>query len=304
MMSDDKNIESQAQAEKSEVDKLLQKKNFGEGLKVAREKAGLSLSAVSENLLISIDVIKALENSQAELLPAFTFTQGYIRSYARLLNISADEIVTAYISMAPNSKQVSIPHSVLPVQNSTRNDMFKYINIILAVFVIVALLVWLYQTDFSVEKLASTGSTTNQQPVLKSFDVKKTSYSDEKIALENVEDKEQEGNTLDLANAESDADISTIDTLVLATTGESWCEVHDADGQRLYYQLLKKNNEIKLQGRAPFNVFLGNAPDVRLEINGKIVSFDHLISRGKKTVSLKVELDKQLNIKVQNILNR
>ncbi|VAW60479.1 hypothetical protein MNBD_GAMMA08-2123, partial [hydrothermal vent metagenome] len=85
----------------NEVKDLLQKKDFGASFRPAREKLGLSQVEVAEHLLISIDVIKALENSQADALPALTFTQGYIRSYARMLNVPADEIINDYVQMAP-----------------------------------------------------------------------------------------------------------------------------------------------------------------------------------------------------------
>ena len=100
----------------NEVNELLQKKDFGAELKIAREKSGLSIIDVAENLLINADIIKAIESSQAEALPPLTFTQGYIRSYARLLNISADKIINDYVQMVPDEKQTLSPHSVLPVQ--------------------------------------------------------------------------------------------------------------------------------------------------------------------------------------------
>ena len=44
--------------------------NFGEGLKRAREAAGLSIGDVAEKLLVSADIISAIDNSQADALPA------------------------------------------------------------------------------------------------------------------------------------------------------------------------------------------------------------------------------------------
>ncbi len=57
------------------------------------------------------------------------------------------------------------------------------------------------------------------------------------------------------------------DTLVMELSGPSWAEVSDADGDRLVYGLLAEGTVHVVHGQAPFTVFLGNAPGVRLSLN-------------------------------------
>jgi len=77
--------------------------------------------------------------------------------------------------------------------------------------------------------------------------------------------------------------------LVLNAADSSWVEVKDATEKRLYYQLLNAGEQISLEGQPPYSVFLGNARQVRVEINNQIVDFDHLIKGNRKTVNMKVE---------------
>ncbi|MDQ7075057.1 MAG: DUF4115 domain-containing protein [Gammaproteobacteria bacterium] len=57
------------------------------------------------------------------------------------------------------------------------------------------------------------------------------------------------------------------DVLLLSSTGDSWAEVFDANGYRLLYDMLKVDRSKRLQGSAPFKVFLGNSPLVTLSLN-------------------------------------
>lgn len=286
----------------SEVDDLLQKKEFGSELRNAREKAGLSISDVAEKLLISTDIIKAIENSQAEALPALTFTQGYIRSYARLFNLPADEVINTYIQMAPNSKQVLTPHSVLPAQKSTNDSFVKVFSFIFMVTGLIVLFFWMDQTDFSLDI-----NKTDVLPAIKTIESNDTQVNtnivielsplpDAQIKEEFIEVTEaqpvQSANEIELVNKQ-DPDSSSIvisnDKIIITATGESWCEIQDSEGKRLFYQLLGVDEEIQLEGIAPFEVFLGNAPKVRIEINNKIVDFEHLINANSNIANLKIE---------------
>lgn len=55
---------------------------------------------------------------------------------------------------------------------------------------------------------------------------------------------------------------------------DSWVEVYDGDGERLYYDFAKKGRTLELRGTTPYRVLLGYARDARIEYNGQV--FDHL----------------------------
>ena len=59
------------------------------------------------------------------------------------------------------------------------------------------------------------------------------------------------------------------DKLKLRLTGDSWVEIHDRDGNRLYENLARTGDEISLAGTAPFSVKLGFSQAVSLEFNGE-----------------------------------
>lgn len=68
--------------------------------------------------------------------------------------------------------------------------------------------------------------------------------------------------------------------LALQFTYESWVEVHDADGQRLFWNLVAPGRELRVTGKAPLRVLLGNAVSVGVTMNGTSVNIVPLVDRG------------------------
>ena len=62
----------------------------------AREKLGLSQKEVAEKLFLPITVIKYIEEGEFDRLPRQAFIRGYLRSYARVVQLSGDHIVELY----------------------------------------------------------------------------------------------------------------------------------------------------------------------------------------------------------------
>ncbi|MEM7208460.1 MAG: RodZ domain-containing protein [Pseudomonadota bacterium] len=58
------------------------------------------------------------------------------------------------------------------------------------------------------------------------------------------------------------------DVIRMSTSSETWVEVVDANGIRLIYDMLSSTRERAMRGTAPFQIFLGNTPDVAIFVNG------------------------------------
>jgi len=65
----------------------------GASLKAARERKGLSLDEAAQALKLAPRQIKALENEDFGQLPGRTFARGFVRNYARLLNLDGEALV-------------------------------------------------------------------------------------------------------------------------------------------------------------------------------------------------------------------
>ncbi|UJF18959.1 cytoskeleton protein RodZ [Vibrio sp. SS-MA-C1-2] len=89
MTIEDKNISNEPLTEQN-----TQKP--GEILRFAREKLGLSQQEIATQLRLNISVVKHIENDEFNKMPVATFTRGYLRSYAKLVNVETDDVLKAF----------------------------------------------------------------------------------------------------------------------------------------------------------------------------------------------------------------
>lgn len=69
---------------------------IGAVMRETREEMGLTLEAVSENINIRVQQLEAIENAEFDKLPGMTYAIGFIRSYAKVLDLDADNLVRHY----------------------------------------------------------------------------------------------------------------------------------------------------------------------------------------------------------------
>ena len=66
--------------------------------------------------------------------------------------------------------------------------------------------------------------------------------------------------------------------LTLKFSSDSWAEVYDATGQRLFYDVGAASSAHTVRGAAPLRVVLGNASGVALEFNGRPASIPSTVA--------------------------
>lgn len=297
----------------SDTEEPMPNREFGLSLKQARESTGMTASEVAEKLLISVDIIKAIDNSDAESLPAATFTQGYIRSYARILQINADEAIQAYNEVIPSGKQVLTPNSVLSSKKSASSGSHKSAMMLITTIMVVGLVFWAYDNFYKIPKFESDQFSlqsdlqdeTDTSMGFQSDAV--TDYNDDQtidlVLPEESPDSEVMPDTAQasdetgmLENIQPEVEPEVVigsgkDVVVIMATEDSWCEVIDANGKKLAFQVIRGDQKMTLKGNAPFKVVLGNASKVEIVINNEPVKFGHLVSASGKIANLSIAAD-------------
>jgi len=84
----------------------------GERLRIAREQLGLSQQTVAERLCLKVSTVRDIEENKSPQDLASTFLRGYIRSYARLVHISEEELLPMMAKQTPvRDSKVEVMHS-------------------------------------------------------------------------------------------------------------------------------------------------------------------------------------------------
>jgi hypothetical protein len=69
---------------------------IGASLEEARNRAGLSIDEAADATKIRVKYLAALEAEDWAVLPSTAYAKGFLRTYARMLGLDADELVDAY----------------------------------------------------------------------------------------------------------------------------------------------------------------------------------------------------------------
>lgn len=123
--------------------------SLGEVLQAARLAKELTQQDISNNLRYSVKQVNALETGQFELLPDAMITRGFIRNYAKLLEIDAEPLLASYRQSVSSDtdKVIAVRSSMRPVQLTKESQPWlKYI--LASILVLLFLLAWLFYVDY------------------------------------------------------------------------------------------------------------------------------------------------------------
>ncbi|VAW56505.1 hypothetical protein MNBD_GAMMA07-2209 [hydrothermal vent metagenome] len=312
----------------NEVNELLQQKSFGTSLKLARKKSEVTYDQVAENLLLSIEMIKAIENSQVNVLPSAAYTKGYLRNYARLLGLPEDEIINDYLRRVPNTEpKVELVPKTAEIINDDkklgRDQITKFVSSTAIISVLIVFVFWMFNSDdeqvpelidvqkdllIQDSKALTSGVNIESNGAIKNAGLK-PAETKTNAALNNmgVVKKTVTVDTATLNDSQVKSSVALAESvnqpsnllkyqMVLTATGESWCEIKDSTGKRLCFRLLTNGVTKTMTGVPPFNIFLGDARVVSIELNGKLIGHESSIPKYSKFVRINIDKDGEITL--------
>ena len=140
--------------------------SYGACLAAARESLGLSQESVAKQLYLNRHLIDEIEQEAFHPSVAGVYRRGYVRSYARLLGLDEDDILTAYDAAQPTKKPASFFESTF-MSYSDNPSLVAWLKrpSILFLFIIAALLSVLL-LGWVVDRWWQPAVPTNHQQVL------------------------------------------------------------------------------------------------------------------------------------------
>lgn len=110
-------------------------------LMAQRETLELSLQQVADQLHLTMHFVRAIESDSYDKLPGDVFVRGYIRTYARLLRLDADQVLMIYDEF--NSHKIARKEEAIKRRDRRRKDKNRPWVIVSGVaFVAVAVALW------------------------------------------------------------------------------------------------------------------------------------------------------------------
>ncbi|MGI9327252.1 MAG: helix-turn-helix domain-containing protein [Pseudomonadales bacterium] len=269
----------------------------GGRLRAARAAMNVEIREVADALNLPTGTIEAIEANAYELLPNRVFARGYVRAYAKLVELEPDAIVQAF-------QAASEPHGQTPVTNSAvsrvvaveqltfaerlgalrtrletrvQENPLQALGLTAAGLSVLFVLLWLLSRD------APSVAEPREEPAAGV----PVAPAVNRASTEDVAPGAQRGGFTDVSEVEttvagrSSPVAGPADSVVRLGPGEDrlrfsfvadcWVEVRNGEDQVLYSDLGQSNKQLELTGQGPFRILLGYAPGVQLAFNGENV---------------------------------
>ena len=297
--------------------------SLGTSLREARERLGLSIADVANQVKFATRQIEALEADNFQQLQGATFLRGFVRSYAKILHLDAQplldklpvtQLMTQLLSPSPVETQ-------FPAMLSTRRQNLFWSGSALVLAVILVAFGLMYSPSpietFPIEKLkvelvetplslpaeiktlaelaVAASSVEVAVPKPKSSAVtaaKSVAQVTPPIPPTKPASQPQVAAQTD-ARADARADegdtASKTSVLRLVFGDESWTEIKDRDGKILSSKVNQPGSELRLKGRPPFAMLIGRALSVRLFHDDDEVDLKPYINKYSEVAHLTLE---------------
>ncbi len=234
---------------------------LGTQLREARETQEYSVAEVAERLFLSSSQVNAIEEAHYDLLPAEVFVKGYLRAYAKLLDIDPDVIVSQYkppqAAAAPISNPVHESEArpgLLERLPDTSTTLVLGAVAALVLLVLVSIIYFATATD---------------------------SIPDEELPAESVEQAGEQSSLSPLSAPElfSEAEnrlpasgsITPASSLEMQFSDDCWVEIRDASRKVLLADMRRAGDTEIVEGEPPYKVVLGASQAVAVRYQGRFV---------------------------------
>jgi cytoskeleton protein RodZ len=271
----------------------------GQRLKAERERKGLSAQKAADQLHLDGWVIDALESDDYARIGPSVYGKGHLKRYAGLLGLPAAEILEAYDTRAA-APAPSAPPALRVRASTTASRGMPWVPIagfaVLAIAIAIAIAGVLWWKPWhprtaavpattaaapaaaaiaSADEGAQPGSSNHAGPGDRVMDGQSGGALAAGGSAEGIAGTQAVGPDSSAAVSASDAD-STAGLgrarLRLSFSADSWVDVHDATGRRLFAGNGRANSVKTIAGAAPMKVYLGFASGVQLEVNNRAVA--------------------------------
>ena len=276
-MSDEYQIENTASE-----DVLIATPHTGQDLSAARENQGMSVADVARNLKIAVRQVEALESGDYSALPGITFVKGFIRNYAKLLQIDPEPLLVNVQHVMPGATFQAIISPNERIEISTAGSKSWVWLALLLMVLIVAVPLLIYEKLHSDARvLLPSGKPVaplpplviNAAPAGASEGVLPPSLAPESVPV-GLSDASVKAEPVAAATEVVVAHpvaVSGTGSVKMNFSKDAWVEVRDKSGNKIFSQLNRAGSEQTVQGNPPLSIVAGNAANVSITYNGKPV---------------------------------
>lgn len=263
----------------------------GARLAAARRAREISLAEIARELHLDESKVLALEGNDFDRLGGAVFVQGYLRKYAVLVDVPAEDVLQEYQRLSPAKAPPPVVGTRRPPQEERARGGWLGGGAVLAAVLLVG---WWWTTggaDIVTERLRPAAPETSAPEVSEAAGAVQGSAEGEveesaeepgavEGAVESGDVVEEAATALTEPGLAAEAPAEGQVRLVLVFSGDCWTEVTDATGESLHYGLVTAGRMLTLAGEPPLRVLLGDSSNVAVEVDGSPFAIPAASRRG------------------------
>ena len=291
----------------TEIEAVGKVQRIGQVLQAARLAQVMSIQDIARQLRLSERQIAAIEEDDYSIFPSRTFLRGFIQNYAKLVREDTEDFSQLLRQSFPlvSSKTISYPVDgtlFTPNHKQTRGQL---IIILMAILVSLLLIYEVYRSGGESQQIdGNVENEVMEEATIKSATEIEQAAEEIQLQLPPAISSEDPNNGVEVGQQKSDNLLSKpeLTTEIVVTnkpaeeggsvirfmfTEESWVEVKDAGGNRIFSQINPRNTVKVVYGKPPFSLTIGNAANVKLVYNSNPVNLTpHIKNAGVARLSL------------------
>jgi len=270
----------------------------------------MGVADLARSIKLEPRVIEHLESDAYDKLPPPAFVRGYLRAIAKEFGMDSAQLIATFdLYGAAEAPELADFKSRAPVQITSESSVIRYTTVVLCIVMIVMVALWWRSNRGSALDLGRVGAASDiphaepATPLAYDFevvehpDVPYFSAPTEATAMSTAlsDDVMEDGAPMTIPPSPM-ATTATLDTqeippagepavgdsseIIIRAEQEAWVDVADASGRRLYFDLARPGRDLRLSGKPPYNLVIGNAAAVEVEFRGKPVAIDSNANEG------------------------
>jgi cytoskeleton protein RodZ len=276
----------------------------GRQLRAAREAKGWSLEDVAGQLKLARRQVEALEHEAFDELPSNLFIRGFVRNYARLLQIDAAPLIEYLVGVLPQDPVHESAAAVNVEVNQTFPDMRSssatsssskiVIVALLGVFIGVAAVYWYLQQPSTPDVALPELSVPEVLPasaasaVVVTAELASAVQTAAPAVVASVASRAEQASGVAASMPQATPVVGSAELTVL-TESDSWVQIVDSTGVKVLSEIVRPGYERKVTGVAPFAVKIGNAPKTKLLLQGRAIDLSAYLKPGSDVVNLELK---------------
>ena len=236
----------------------------GDILRYEREQKGLTIELASRQSRIKRSVLVAIETGETGEIPS-VYLRGYIRNYARFLGVDCADVEDKMEHVKGAEPGV---RTVFTVKNKRGNtEKWLKASSYLAASALIATLAWQFSHEairFSQDEAQPANTHLNASIASVETLAKRSEFAGDSAA-------EQAWAAISSTPDAKLAGAFQVHNLSITTSADTWVEISDANGDQLELDLIRAGSSRQYNGQAPFDVMIGRASAVVLDLDGSAV---------------------------------